>query len=135
MFFSIQIRERWLDNFYAQRDKIFESKPYPVRLLLGQLAYRKFSLAAYLQGSGRHTREETTAATREIWNTINDLLEERRRGKVSAGGEGKGEPFFVLGGEGPTAADASVFGFVVSNLICKSYVSLSLSLPLPFFPR
>ncbi|KAL9622130.1 MAG: hypothetical protein Q9160_003473 [Pyrenula sp. 1 TL-2023] len=113
--YFFNVRERWIDNFYAQRDKVFETKPYPIRLLLGQLAYRKFSQGVYRQGSGRHTFEEAAAITREIWTTINDLLEERRR-KAKSGGE----PFFVLGGERPTAADASVFGFVASNLICKS---------------
>ncbi|KAL8791159.1 MAG: hypothetical protein Q9195_005998 [Heterodermia aff. obscurata] len=40
-------------------------------------------------------------------------------------------PFWILGGSSPSEADASIFGFIVTVLLCTAYVApLSLSLPI-----
>jgi hypothetical protein len=51
---------------------------------------------------------------REIWDGVSGVLEESRRGANSE------DCFWVLGGEGPTEADSTVFGFVVSTLVCDA---------------
>lgn len=125
--------ERWLDgdNYYQMRDKILEGKPWLVRLLIGPIIYRKIAQTSNLQGCSRHGYEERRGFIEEIWQvcldssafetcadvlqTFNDLLQEQR----SAHSE-KEVPFWALGTGKPTLADAVIFGFVVSVLICTA---------------
>jgi hypothetical protein len=86
--------------------------------------------ALHGQGVGRYTAEEARALKLEVWEEFEGLLRESRF-KAGAGGGGGGggkAPFWVLGGEEPTEADATVYGFLVASLVCTAYVSLSVSL-------
>ncbi|KAJ4292055.1 hypothetical protein N0V90_009954 [Kalmusia sp. IMI 367209] len=106
--------ERWIKNYYTMRDHALWSIPYPIRLLVGILAYRANVRRLYEQGSGRFSYPEIRAFIREIWIGVNGLLEESRR---KASGD---ECFWVLGGAEPSEADATVYGFVVSVLVCDA---------------
>jgi hypothetical protein len=113
---ELQMRERWIDNYYIQRDKILWSKPFLVRVIVGQLIYRKTSQTLHGQGTGRFDMEEIAMFRREIWEGISDLLESSlMHSKAKAEND---KPFWILGGAQPTEADASLFGFITSVLVC-----------------
>ncbi|EAW12281.1 glutathione S-transferase family protein [Aspergillus clavatus NRRL 1] len=108
------MRERWVDNYYTMRDHILSTLPAPVRVLVGLLIYRGVRATLHGQGTGRFTADEIRVFRREIWERVNGLL-------VAAKAAWRGgEPFWVLGGEGPSEADFTVFGFIVSVLVCDA---------------
>lgn len=37
----LQMRECWIDNYYAQRDQALSGVPFPVRMIVGQIVYKK----------------------------------------------------------------------------------------------
>lgn len=113
-----QTRERWLENYYVQRDKALWSIPYPVRVIVGWLVHRKMNQMLQVQGTGRYTADEIRLFRREIWEAVNELLESSLR---KLGGQvHDGEPFWCLGGTGPTEADTVLYGFIVSVLVSMS---------------
>ncbi|KAI1866778.1 uncharacterized protein JN550_007325 [Neoarthrinium moseri] len=109
--------ERWTQNYYTMRDHVFHALPYPVRLLVGMMVYRSTVATLHGQGTGRFTPEEITAFRQEIWVAVNDLLIASRSKSERAK---PNEPFWVLGGDSPTEADATLFGFIVSVLLCRA---------------
>lgn len=113
---SRQTWERWTQNYYPMRDYILSSLPHPIRVIIGLLIYRKTTQTLHGQGTGRYSPEEIGTFRAEIWEHINGMLVVSQRGSS----EGTPEPFWVLGGEQPTEADAVVFGFVVSVLVCTA---------------
>jgi len=106
------------------RTKVLAALPYPVQVIVGLLAYRKNMATSYGQGSGRYSPEELSSFKRQAWESVNALLVEARR-KNTENGEGDAV-FWVLGGDGPTEADTTFFGFIASNLVCEAYVPLIL---------
>ncbi|KAI0203639.1 hypothetical protein F4808DRAFT_26057 [Astrocystis sublimbata] len=96
--------------------------PWAIRVLVGNLAYRNTVATLHGQGTGRFTPDEIAAFRREIWESFSDLLlESRTKTRSEAATTKTGpEPFWVLGGPQPTEADASLFGFVSSALICTA---------------
>ncbi|PYH99843.1 glutathione S-transferase [Aspergillus ellipticus CBS 707.79] len=112
--YFLQGYEKWITNHYTMRDHILASIPYPVRVVVGYMIYRKQVATMEGQGVGRFSDEERTAFKRGVWEELNGLLVESRRKSPAEG------PFWVLGGEGPTEADATVFGFVVGALVCTA---------------
>lgn len=93
------------------------SIPYPVRVLVGQLAYRKMSATFYGQGTSRFSAEEISVFKKQIWENVNALLMASSRKRGSGGPDGM---FFVLGGNAPTEADTTLFGFIASGLVCAA---------------
>lgn len=98
------------------RDHILWALSYLPRILIGMLIYRNTTKTLHGQGTGRYTPEEIAAFRAEIWESINSLLTASKT-KNSWAGEG---PFWALGGKEPTEADAALFGFIVSVLICTA---------------
>ncbi|OTA99300.1 hypothetical protein M426DRAFT_76471 [Hypoxylon sp. CI-4A] len=87
---------------------------YPMRVVIGLLVHCKISAMLDGQGTGCFTPEEIKASRLEIWEGLNaQLVESRSNSKA-----GSDEPFWILGGDQPTEADTSLFGFVISALIC-----------------
>ncbi|OOG00317.1 hypothetical protein ASPCADRAFT_36348, partial [Aspergillus carbonarius ITEM 5010] len=120
--YFLQSHEKWIDNYYAMRGHILSSMPWVVQVVVGQLIYRKQVSMLYGQGTMRYSEEERREFKREVWGEVNALLVEgkgRRREDGDEDGDGDG-PFWVLGGEGPSEADATLFGFVVGALICTA---------------
>ena len=99
------------------RSKVLAALPYPVQILVGQLAYRKMTATLWGQGSGRFTAEEISKFKTEVWENVNALLTVSSRKRVSGGPDGM---FFVLGGNGPTEADTTLFGFIAASLVCAA---------------
>ncbi|KAI4272226.1 MAG: hypothetical protein LQ337_005450 [Flavoplaca oasis] len=112
-----QIYERWEHNYYTMRDKALSALPFPLKVLVGQIFYRKMSSTLYGQGTGRLSAPEITKLKTEVWSHIDALLTASSRKRGSGAPEGM---FFVLGGSRPTEADTSLFGFVVSGLVCDA---------------
>ncbi|OAX80030.1 hypothetical protein ACJ72_05643 [Emergomyces africanus] len=110
--------ERWTQNYYTMRDHILSSIPYPVRVLVGLLVYRNVSQTLHGQGVGRYSAEEISAFRREIWEAINQYLTFSK--SQLTGHDANERPFWVLGADQPTEADATVFGFIVSVLVCTA---------------
>ncbi|KAL4897175.1 hypothetical protein BDV59DRAFT_209522 [Aspergillus ambiguus] len=107
-------RERWIENYYTMRDHILSSLPHPVKVVVGLLIYGKTTQMLHAQGTGRYTGDEFSSFRHEIWENINDLL------GASKSGQKDNEPFWVLAGKEPTEADCTVFGFIVSVLVCTA---------------
>lgn len=114
LFFYVA-RERWIDNFYSMRDYSMAQLPFPMRVIVGNMAYRGILRTLHGQGTGRFSDDEICAFRKEIWESVNAFLEESRRHATP------NECFWVLGGAKPTEADATVYGFIVSALV--SYAS------------
>jgi hypothetical protein len=100
------------------RDTVLASIPFPVRLIVGLLAYRKHASTLDGQGVLRFSGEEAAALRFEIWESVNAMLAESR-GQVEKAGKTSSDPFWVLGGESPTEADPVVFGFITASLDCR----------------
>ncbi|KAI1097359.1 hypothetical protein F4804DRAFT_178199 [Jackrogersella minutella] len=108
--------ERWIQHYYEMRDHTLWAIPYPIRVVVGLMVYRKNNALLHAQGTGRFTAEEISAFQHEIWGSLNALL-------VASRSSGQGdidEPFWVLGGHQPTEADTCLFGFIISALICTA---------------
>ncbi|KAI0828429.1 hypothetical protein F5Y06DRAFT_283176 [Hypoxylon sp. FL0890] len=108
--------ERWIQNYYTMRDYALWSIPYPIRVVVGLLVYRKYNAMLQGQGTGRFTAEEIAAFRHEIWEGLNALLATSRSNSTAS----KDDPFWALGGDHPTEADTCLFGFIVSVLICTA---------------
>lgn len=109
------MREKWVDNYYMQRSGALGALPWPVQVVVGLIAYRSVSSTLYGQGTARYTDEEMMLMKQEAWDNVNAPIVEAKR--LS---EGRNGPFWLLGGDRPTEADATVFGFVASSLVCDA---------------
>ncbi|RFU27093.1 hypothetical protein B7463_g9259, partial [Scytalidium lignicola] len=106
--------ERWVLNYYTMRDHILSALSWPIRVLIGSLIYRGSVRTLHGQGTGRYTADELRAFRREIWESVNGLLVSNKARTASD------RPLWVFGGDEPTEADATLFGFIVSVLICTT---------------
>jgi len=96
------------------RDHALWTIPYPIRIFIGLAAYRRNVRKLHDQGTGRFSDAEIRALEKEIWVAISGVLQQSQSKSKD------GECFWVLGGKSPTEADATVFGFVVSVLVCDA---------------
>ncbi|KAK4181533.1 putative glutathione S-transferase [Triangularia setosa] len=126
-------REQWVDNYYPMREGILGSGgaglPWVMQWLIGGKIYKDIIRTLYGQGTGRYSPKEVRVLKEEIWESVNAFLVEGRNKTLAArrqGGEemkGGGEPFWILGGNGPTEADCTVYGMVVGRLMCSTAAS------------
>ncbi|KAL2824163.1 hypothetical protein BDW59DRAFT_89041 [Aspergillus cavernicola] len=113
--------ERWIENYYTMRDHVLSAIPYPIRILVGNIAYRGTVRTLHGQGTGRYTADEIRLFRREVWEAVNDLLvASKAKRSTTPSSSDRERPFWILGGEEPTEADTTVYGFVVSSLICDA---------------
>ncbi|KAJ5087711.1 hypothetical protein N7456_011327 [Penicillium angulare] len=110
-----QGNERWIQNYYTMRDKILAALPWPVKVVVGNIIYNKNVRNLDGQGTGRFSAEEISAFRIELWDTLNATISESHAKHADKEG-----PFWVWGGEEPTEADAVVYGFIASGLVCES---------------
>ncbi|KAL3471979.1 hypothetical protein BJX99DRAFT_236315 [Aspergillus californicus] len=118
-------RERWTENYYTMRDHVLSSVPYPVRVIVGLLIHRGTVQTLHGQGTGRYTADEITLFRREVYEALNNLLvASRAKDNVNADTKGSTNgsksPFWVLGGDEPSEADTTVYGFIISAFICDA---------------
>ncbi|KAI9808885.1 MAG: hypothetical protein M1827_007160 [Pycnora praestabilis] len=115
--YFMQMRDRWLsdDGFYKMRDEgPLATIPYPLRLVVGMIVYRKILQALHGQGVGRYSTDEVDILRNEAWAIISDFLSNSRNGT------GANRPQWALGGEKPTELDATLFGFLSAVLTCPA---------------
>ncbi|KAJ5827304.1 hypothetical protein N7447_004067 [Penicillium robsamsonii] len=108
-----QGHERWVMNYYTMRSKILGNTPWPVQVIVGNIIYNKNVRNQQGQGTGSFSTEEIATFRQEIWESVNGLLS-----AAQAQHRDREGPFWVWSGDAPTEADAVVFGFVVSGLVC-----------------
>jgi hypothetical protein len=97
------------------RDKVMASIPYPIRVIVGLLAWRRVNATLHGQGTGRFSLDEIHSMKESIWQNIEHLLA-NAKGKAP-----KDQPvFWLFGGKQPTEADTVVFGFIIGSLICDA---------------
>lgn len=99
------------------RDGVLGAIPYPVRVLVGLLAYRNMSSTLHGQGTGRYSVEEIAALRQEAWNGINELVIDARK---AGSKNGAYQVFWLLKGEEPTDVDSTLYGFITSSLVCSA---------------
>ena len=107
------------------RSVVLSALPYPVQVVVGLLAYRSRAQALYGQGTGRLSVDEIDSYRLEVWENINALLTASKQKQPEHIPDGA--MYWILGGRGPSEADAAVFGFIASTLVCNAYVSLYMS--------
>ncbi|KAE8387302.1 hypothetical protein BDV23DRAFT_186454 [Aspergillus alliaceus] len=121
--------EKWVLNYYTMRDVVLGSLPWPVRVVVGLMIYRKVTRNLLGQGTMLFSTEEINSFNREIWESVDAVLVEARSRYVDRAREG---PFWVWGGDEPTEADAVLFGFIVSGLV--SYAAPNMQRTVRGFP-
>lgn len=116
------VREKWCDNFETMRENSLALVPWPIRWVVGYLARGTVVRMLHGQGAGRLTGEEVEILRAEAWESLDALLVEAKRATRSGGDDDKKDtaPFWLLGGEGPSEADATIFAFVASALVCDA---------------
>ncbi|CRG87706.1 hypothetical protein PISL3812_04726 [Talaromyces islandicus] len=110
----LNTHERWNENYYTMRDKILAAIPYPARMVVGMIVWRKINASLYGQGTGRFSPEEIRASREKVWHHIEDLLADAR----CKAGVSSDRVFWIFGGSEPTDADTAVFGFIIGGLVC-----------------
>jgi hypothetical protein len=112
------------------RDHALSSIPWPTRVIVGHIVYRSHKSMLYGQGTLRLTDEEIRASKTEIWDSINGVLlvSSLSSSSPSSGDAGRDgaalasqqRPFWFLGGDKPTEVDTTLFGMIVSVLLCTA---------------
>ena len=105
------------------RSHVLRALPYPVQVVVGLLAYRKVTATLHGHGTGRFTDDELASFRQQVWSSINAPLGASKRRTTTTTNPPSHEdevPFWIMGGDSPTEADAVVFGFVASTLICTA---------------
>ena len=92
--------------------------PYPIRIVVGTMVFRQITTTLKGQGTGRFSLAEISDFRKQIWAQVNTLLDGVKKKSSEEG------PFWAMGGSQPTEVDTTVFGFIVSGLVCSSYVIL-----------
>lgn len=120
-----QVRERWCDNYETMYNDVLSPVPWPFRTFIGRYIYYRATSTLYGQGTLRYTKDEIEALRHEVWGSINTLLVVSRSRAMAlvAGVEDRAvadQPFWILGGVGPTEADPTVFGFIAASLVCEA---------------
>ncbi|CAG8974989.1 hypothetical protein HYALB_00011173, partial [Hymenoscyphus albidus] len=107
-----QACEKWNENYIAMRDHILWHLPHFLQVILGFFIYRQISATLRSQGSGRFSSDELASFSFDIWQSVNALLVESQNGQQKSD-----QPFWVLRGEGPSEADAALYGAIAAALV------------------
>lgn len=106
------------------RDYALSAIPWPMRVIVGQLVYRNSKAMLNGQGVLRLSDYEARATKNEIWERLSEvLLSVRSKSspwKNTEGTKPSSMLFWFLGGDRPTEVDATLFGFIVSVLLCTA---------------
>ena len=105
-------REKWMDNYYLQRDGVLGWLPLPLRMFVGNRAWANNKAMLQSMGINQYSKEEAATMKRDIWESIASALE-----AVRSKSETK-DVFWILGAKQATVADCVVFGFIVSVFTC-----------------
>ena len=103
------------------REHVLGALPYPARILVGIIIYRKLMVTLHGQGTGRFSSEEIATFRLEIWENIDVLL---KSSKANCQAKDNKAPVWLLGGNDPSEVDMVLYGFIISVLIATAYESL-----------
>jgi len=92
----------------------FGNIPWGIRHLAGLAIYGYCWTMLYFQGTGRHKSDEVKLLRREAVGAVADYAE---AALAKAAGKDDKEPFWILGGEKPTEADFTLFGYLSGHLV------------------
>lgn len=113
-----QLSERWFENYSAflEDGPFGKFSPY-IRSISGIMVSKVVQLQLYLQGTGRHSREELRQLREEAIENLGSYA-------TSACTEGhhtgdSEEPFWILGDTAPTEADFSLYGYLATILASR----------------
>jgi hypothetical protein len=99
------------------RPKILGALPWPLQVIVGNLVYKNSVRSLEGQGTLKFSTGEIASFRSAIWDTLNSHLSAISRP------DDQETPFWVLGSDAPTEADATLFGFIASSLICDASVA------------
>ena len=117
-FLFSQEHEKWFGNYYTMRDHVLCNVPYPLRIVLGLLSYRKEGQTLHGQGTGRFSVEELKAFSHSVWENVNALLVAARKRKTD---DGMADAlFWALGHDEPSEADATLYGAIAGSLLADA---------------
>lgn len=91
---------------------------WPLRYLLFAYARYFSSKTLWRQGTGRFSPEEIRQFSTEILDSIDAIIKHA----LEKADRDTSRPVWILGGDHPTEADATVFGFFMSTLQFPRYV-------------
>lgn len=115
------VHERWIENYYTMRSGVLKALPYPMQVLVGLLAWRANSQTLHGQGTARYSLDEIALLRTEVWDAVDAFVADAKSAastkSAQPGGSGV---FWLFKGEEPTEADATVFGFITSSLLCPA---------------
>lgn len=97
------------------RAKILGGMSWPLQVVVGNIIYNKNFRTMQGQGTGTFFPEEIAAFQAEIWESLNAILSASYTQHRDSEG-----PFWLWGEDAPSEADAVVFGFIISGLICSA---------------
>ncbi|KAJ4164848.1 hypothetical protein LMH87_006503 [Akanthomyces muscarius] len=107
-------REKWCDNYDEMVENMLAAVPWPVRAVVGWMAQRATVRTLHGQGTGRLSDDEVLMFKEEVWEGVEALLAEAKKKRTTGGDDA---PFWVLGEEEPSEADATLFGFIIGGLV------------------
>ncbi len=113
-----QAYERWCvpTNYYRTRDDgPLVNIPYPIRVVVGFFVRRTLARNYDGQGVTRYTDQERKMISKESWRAVNDVLVANNKSRRNGGAV-----CWVLGGDRPLEADASLYGMLASVFIASA---------------
>jgi hypothetical protein len=122
--YFFNMRERWIDHFYVQRDQVLEDALWLLRWLVGNMIYRSHVKTLHGQGTGRFSGDEARWFREEIWVRLNGMLGESRR---KGNGRGK-ECFGVWEVMGRQVVMRRFLGLFVRRSLLRGELELELEL-------
>ncbi|KAK3329101.1 hypothetical protein B0H66DRAFT_540269 [Apodospora peruviana] len=117
--YYLTLYERWYDNYDSFRDQgPFVGIPGGIRHVVCSLAYQYAKLILYFQGTGRYTSDEVEGFKAQAMGALADFAEAARKKRSNGSSDGTvKKPFWILGGEKPTEADFTLFGYLSGMLV------------------
>jgi len=106
-----QVYERFYENFHVtQRLGPLAGLSWGVRHVAAFFVWQYSRLMLYFQGTGRYAPDELKRLRREAVGTLADYA----GAAMAKAAGGASEPFWILGGEQPTEADFTLFGYLAN---------------------
>lgn len=101
------------------RSGVFAALPYPAQIVFGFLVHRGNKQTLYGQGTLRYTSDEIASFRQQVWEHVDALVTESKTQRTKSLFDDDG-PYWLFGGHDPSEADAVLFGFIASVLVCPA---------------
>lgn len=94
----------------------FANLPGGIRHVVVAFVFRYARFMLYMQGTGRYAADEVARLRDEAIGALADFAE-AARGRRGEDEDGVRRPFWILGGEKPSEADFTLFGYLSGMLV------------------